>query len=199
MPLSALLLTLAERDPAPVTVGDVVRHFGPRSFGPVIFVLAVPNLLPLPPGSSTFLSLPLLLIAPQLALGQKHLWLPAALERHPLDPREVAAACRRIAPWVARAEHLTTRRLGFMFGGPGDLLIGVVCTLLAAVLALPIPLGNLAPAAAVAALALSLTQRDGLLAIGGYLLAMVSGGLLVVSSHLVLSSVTWLGSATGLW
>jgi hypothetical protein len=51
-----------------------------------------------------------------------------------------------------------------MFGRFGEMTIGFVCSLLAAVLILPIPLGNLLPATAIAALALSLIQRDGLLA-----------------------------------
>jgi hypothetical protein len=199
LPLSALLLTLAEGDPGPVSFDSIVAHFGRRAFGAVLFVFAVPNLLPLPPGSSTFLSLPLLIIAPQLARGAHEPWIPRALGRQTVDRAALRRLCQRIAPWVERAERLTTRRLGFMFGRFGDLTIGFVCSLLAAVLVLPIPLGNVLPAAAIAALALSLIQRDGLLTIIGYLLALVSVGVLALSGRLVAVAVARLGSMVGLW
>jgi hypothetical protein len=62
-----------------------------------------------------------------------------------------------------------------------------------------IPLGNMLPAAAVAALGMSLTQRDGLLTMVGYLLAIASVGLLLVSGQLVMAAIASLGSMTGLW
>ena len=199
LPLSALLLSLADGPPGVLSLGEVVEHFGRRAFGAVLFVFAIPNLLPLPPGSSTVLGLPLLVIAPQLAFGARQPWIPHTLARQTVDRQVLGRVFRRAAPWVERAERLTTRRLGFMFGRLGDLMIGIVCSLLAAVLILPIPLGNMLPAAAVAALGMSLTQRDGLLTIVGYLLAIASAGLLVVSGQLVMAAIVRLGSMTGLW
>lgn len=182
--LSALLMRLSEHGPQPISIEQILEHFGHRAFGAALFIFAVPNLLPLPPGSSTVLGLPLLFIAPQLALGGQDPWIPGRVRRRTIDPAVLGAVCRKVAPWVERAEAVTTRRLGFMFGGLGDVLLGLVCTLLAAVLILPIPLGNLLPAAAIAILALALIQRDGLLAIAGYVVAAVSGGVLVLSGHL---------------
>lgn len=199
LPLSALLLTLADGDPGARRVGDLVDHFGPRAFGAILFVFAIPNLLPVPPGGSMVLGLPLLLIAPQLAFGARKPWIPRALARQTVDRQALAGLCRRAAPWIERAERLTPRRLGFVFGRFGDPLIGVVCTLLAAILILPIPLGNLLPAAGVATLALSLTQRDGLLTLLGYLLAAASAAVLGVSGHLVVAAIARLGSMIGLW
>jgi hypothetical protein len=86
-------------------------------------------------------------------------------------------------------ELVTRPRLRILFGPVGERLIGVVCTLLALVLVLPIPLGNLAPGATVAVLALALLQRDGLMALLGYLMAAVSVGLLVVSAGVVAAAV----------
>jgi hypothetical protein len=197
--LSALLLTLADRPAARLSIEEIVAHFGRRAFGAVLFFFALPNLLPLPPGSSTVLGLPLLLIAPQLALGGNEPWLPRALARRTVDAPTIDAACRRLAPWVRKAERLTTRRLDFMFGRAGDVVIGVVCTLLAAVLILPIPLGNLLPALAVVLLAMSLTQRDGVLTLMGYTVAAVSAGVLVLSGHLVAHAVARLGRMIGWW
>ena len=195
--LSALLLALADFAGARISVGQIVAHFGRRAIGAVLFVFALIALLPLPPGSSTVLGLPLLLIAPQLALGATDPWIPRWLARRTVEASVIRAACRRTVPWVRKAERLSTRRLDFMFGAAGDLALGAVCTALAAVLVLPIPLGNLAPAATVGILALSLIQRDGLLALVGYCAAALSAGLLLLSGNLVAAAVDRLAHLPG--
>ena len=67
----------------------------------------------------------------------------------------------------------------------GERLIGLVCTVLALVLILPIPLGNILPAAAVSVLGLALAQRDGALALLGYALAAASASVLVLAAGII--------------
>jgi hypothetical protein len=67
----------------------------------------------------------------------------------------------------------------------GERAIGVVCTILAIVLILPIPLGNILPALAVSALSFSLIQRDGAIALVGHALAATSAGVLVIAAHII--------------
>src|SRR3954467_1160378 len=89
--LSTLLSRLSEGE-GPLTVGEMVDHFGERAFGALLFAFSVPNLLPLPPGSSTVLGAPLLILAPQLMLGVKAPWLPRALKRRSVDRAVLAKA-----------------------------------------------------------------------------------------------------------
>ncbi len=187
VPLSVLLRTLPDLGANSVTVGEIIAHFGPRAFGALLFVFALPNLLPLPPGSTTVLGLPLLLFAPQLALGSQKPWLPRRLQSRAFDAAALRQVGARASVWVERAEGLTTRRAAVMFGPVGTALIGIVCTLLAAVLILPIPLGNVLPAFTIAVFGLSLVQRDGLLALIGYALASASAGALVVAANIILA------------
>jgi hypothetical protein len=177
-------------DARPVlTVGQMLEQFDSRAFGAMLLVFGLLNCLPLPPGSSTILSLPILLLAPQIAWGSDVPWLPRKLVDHPLKRNDLRGLFRRLTPIVRRMELVTRPRLQILFGPIGERLIGVVCTLLALVLVLPIPLGNLAPGATVAVLALALLQRDGLLALLGYLMAAVSVGLLVLSAGVVAAAV----------
>ena len=177
-------------DARPVlTVGQMLDQFDSRAFGAMLFVFGLLNCLPLPPGSSTILSLPILLLAPQIALGREVPWLPRKLVEHPLKRDDLRGLFRRLTPIVRRMELVTRPRLELLFSPAGERLVGVVCTLLAMVLVLPIPLGNLAPGATVAVLSLALLQRDGLLALLGYLMAAVSVGLLVVSAGVVMAAV----------
>ncbi|PIC02351.1 exopolysaccharide biosynthesis protein [Caulobacter sp. X] len=172
-----------------LTVGEMLDAFDSRAFGAMLLVFGLLNTLPLPPGSSTILSLPILLLAPQIAMGADHPWLPRKLTEKPLKRDDMRGLFRRLAPIVRSMELITRPRLRPMFAPMGERAIGVVCTLLALVLVLPIPLGNLAPGATVAVLALALLQRDGILALAGYLMALFSGGLLFVSAHVVIMAV----------
>ena len=187
--LSDVIESFGEDTRPVLTVGQMLEQFDSRAFGAMLFVFGLLNCLPLPPGSSTLLSLPILLLAPQIALGREIPWLPRKLVEHPLKRDDLRGLFRKLTPIVRRMELVTRPRLMILFASAGERLIGVVCTLLALVLVLPIPLGNLAPGATVAVLSLALLQRDGLLALLGYLMAGVSVGLLVVSAGVVAAAV----------
>jgi hypothetical protein len=188
-PLSRLLRELATPPQGRITIEQIVHRFGRRALGGVLFAFSIPNLLPLPPGSSTVLGLPLVLAAPQLMIGNEHLWLPKALKKRSLDRAALSKGFDKLLPKLEWVEKLLAPRLGWLFGRWGDRLVGLVCTLLALVLILPIPLGNLLPAAAVALMSLGLMQRDGIVLLIGYATAAVSAGVLVLSAHAVTAAV----------
>jgi len=116
-------------------------------------------------------------------------WLPQGLRRRRLPAADVRRMAARLAAAAHRVEKVSRPRLAFLQGPTGERLIGVVCTLLALVLVLPIPLGNILPAAAVSAFALALVQRDGILALIGYLLTVASTAVLAVAAHIVVRIV----------
>lgn len=196
-PISVVLRELCAEDD--MRLGDIVDRFGRRAFGSLLFVLAIPNLLPLPPGSSTVLGAPLLLLSPQLALGVHAPWLPKWLEDRTISGAGLSRAFNRLLPWVERIEKISSPRMGFMFGTIGDRAIGIICTVLSFVLILPIPLGNLLPALTIGVLGFALLQRDGLFATAGYILAAFSGLLLYLAADAVIDGVrllvNWLGGA----
>jgi len=183
--ISAILLGFTADPERQVAVGEVVDSFGRRAFGALLFVFAAPNLLPLPPGSTTVLGAPLMLLAPQVALGARSPWLPAGVRRRTVSGAELARAFGPLLPWMERVEQVSRPRLILLFGAVGDRLIGLVCSLLALVLILPIPLGNMLPALTIAVLGLALAQRDGLLALAGYLAAGLSAGALALAAGAV--------------
>jgi hypothetical protein len=188
-PLSRLLRELAEPREGVIHVEEIVERFGRRAFGGLLFAFSIPNLLPLPPGSSTVLGLPLVLVAPQVMVGSRSLWLPRAVRRRGLDRKALGKAFDRLLPRLEKLEMLLAPRLGWLFGAVGDRVIGLVCTVLALVLILPIPFGNLLPAAAMALLSLGLVQRDGIVLLLGYAAAAASAGVLVLSAHAVAAAI----------
>jgi len=195
-PLSEILRELGDsrRD---VAFSELVESFGSRAFGALIFIFAVVNCLPLPPGSSTILSAPIVLLAPQVALGATTPWLPRKLRSRTITANHLRSFCTRLLPTLERIERVSRPRLAILFGPIGARVIGAVCTLLSLVLILPIPLGNLLPAAAVAALALALVQRDGALALAGYALVAASTAVLVIAARIIIRAAQHLIAVFG--
>lgn len=168
-------------DPDPtVTLGEIIHRLGHRAFGAMFFLFAAPNWLPMPPGASAFLGFPLVLLSPQMLFGVRGPWLPDFIDERPIKRERVAQAFEKIIPWLEKIQKVSRPRLTFLFGSVGDRAIALVCFLLSLVLILPIPLGNMAPAAAIALFGLAMLQRDGILALIAYAISGVSIGLLFV-------------------
>jgi hypothetical protein len=173
-----------------ISVGEIVKRFeGKNGLGPVLFVLTLPVLVPLPPGASMVLALPLLVVTPQVAAGRGKLWLPKWLADRTLDHKPLAKLIGRILPLLERLEELGHARLSPLSGGAGTRLVGVVCTILALVLVLPIPFANLFPALALGMFALGLTRRDGLMVLAGYGFVGAQGAIIYLGAHGVMAIV----------
>ena len=151
--------------------------------GPVLFALTLPVLLPMPPGVSMLLALPLLIVAPQLALGRRRLWMPKALSQRTITRKELVKLLHRVLPALARFEQLSRPRLAFLTGRGSSRLVGVACSLIALVLVLPIPFANLVPSIALGVFAMGLTRRDGLLILAGYALIVLAVAVVVLGVH----------------
>lgn len=167
-----------------VTLGEIVaRAEGDGGLGPVLFVLTLPILLPLPPGVSMVLALPLLVVAPQIVAGRPRIWLPKALARQSIERSALVQLSRRLLPLLERVEAVVRPRLRFLTGRIGVRVVGVACTLIALVLVLPIPFANLVPALALGIFSLGLTRKDGLLVLAGYGLLAVTAAVIALGLH----------------
>jgi hypothetical protein len=172
--LSFILQALAHDDSRErISVADLLAALGDRALAAMLFVFAVPNVLPVPPGTSAILGTPLVFLAAQLAFGRQP-WLPAVIARRTMTRADFAALVRRISPWLARAERLLRPRLTRLALPPMEYLVGLVCLTLAVVLVLPVPLGNMLPALAISLLALGTMERDGAWILAGLAAAVVS-------------------------
>jgi hypothetical protein len=166
---------------ARVTLGEIVaRAEGDGGLGPVLFVLTLPVLLPLPPGVSMVLAVPLLIVALQIVAGRPRLWLPDALARRSVERSALVKLMSRVLPLLGRLETAVRPRWRVLTGRIGVRAVGAACTLFAVILILPIPFANLVPAMAMGIFALGLTRKDGLLVLIGYsLLALTAVGIVL--------------------
>ena len=156
-----------------VSITDLMRAMEARAVAALILFFSLPNALPAIPGTSAVLGLPLLYLCGQMMLG-KLPWLPAIVADRSMTREDFRNLVRRVSPLLARAERLLVPRLLFITGARGEQVIGAFCLLLAVVLALPIPLGNMLPAIAISMMALGVLERDGLWVIGGTVVGALS-------------------------
>jgi hypothetical protein len=101
---------------------------------------------------------------------------------------------------MARLERVLKPRIGFLVSSDAsERVIGLVTFPLAVALFLPIPFGNILPAAAIACVALGLAERDGLAVAVGYALAVASVALLAaISSALYIGVMAFFNALFGM-
>lgn len=166
-PLSQILSEIAA-DPARdfVAISDLIAFLGGRGRAALILLFAFPNVLPAPPGMSGLLGLPLLYLSFQMMLGRLP-WLPQVIGGRGMSRERFSQLVDRLAPLLARAERLLRPRWSFLVSHSAERVLGAVCLVLATVLALPIPLGNMLPAFAICLIALGVLERDGVWVVAG--------------------------------
>ncbi|UJW74753.1 exopolysaccharide biosynthesis protein [Rhizobium sp. SL42] len=177
-----------------VSVADLFTAMGDRAFGALLLIFALPNVVPTPPGTSAITGAPLVFLAAQLMLGQSP-WLPKIIANRSMAREDFAAIVLRISPWLARGERMLRPRLTFLVYPPVEYVTGLLCLILAIILALPVPLGNILPAVAICLFSFGILERDGLcilfglltfvlslVVVAGVLFAIVKGFILLVSA-----------------
>ena len=88
-----------------IAVADLLDALGDRALAALLFVFAIPNVLPMPPGTSGLLGAPLLFLAAQMAFNMRA-WLPAVIARRSMARHDYAALVRRIAPWTSSSSSV---------------------------------------------------------------------------------------------
>ncbi|MBK1866208.1 exopolysaccharide biosynthesis protein [Aestuariivirga sp. YIM B02566] len=166
--LSDILKRLAQDHNPDLTLGDVVRALGERGFGALILLLAAPNIIPLPPGSSFIFGVPLVFITAQLMIKQDKVWLPQKLMNAKVGGGRLPYLLNRLVPYVVKVERLLKPRGTLLTSSLGERLAGLAGLFCAIILLLPIPGANMAPALALCCFALGLIEQDDLAMAGGW-------------------------------
>src|SRR4029078_7724266 len=167
-----------------ISLGALRDALDDRGFGVLLFIFALPNLVPINiPLLSAVLGLPLVLLAAQLMLGRHTPWFPAWLLRQSWSRDGLERFVAHALPYLERAERLLRPRLTFLLSWSGERLIGAGLLGLTIVLALPSPLGNWLPAFAIAIIGLAIIEKDGLAVLVGFAVGAAS---LVVAGAVVI-------------
>lgn len=151
-----------------MSLASIRDGLGDRSIAALLVLFAAFNMIPLPPGASAVLGLPLLIVAGQMALGSRRAWLPGFVMNRSISAEQFRMVVNWAVPRLIRLEEVVRPRYWPFWRRRGERVVGFIALIMAIVVTLPIPLGNWLPACTTALLGLSLVERDGiLLAIAG--------------------------------
>ena len=185
LPLSQRLTQIVEQDgPDRLSFSQLATELHSRAWGGLLFIFAAINVLPLPPGTSAFFALPILIVSAQMVFGRASPWFPARLDRRGVTKEELHRLVGKIEWLELRVERIFKPRLPQLTGPTAARLIGLVCFLLALIAAIPVPLFHIAPAAAIVLFGLALIYRDGALVI----VAAIAGAMSLAIDALIIGS-----------
>jgi hypothetical protein len=172
-----------------VTLNAIVAAFGERTYGLVLILLGIVNMVPGPPGMSTVIGFPLLLVALQMAAGRPRPWLPQALLKREYKRTEIVRLVHSAQPVLNRIEAFCRPRLTFAFRVLPDQVLGAFVVLWAICVMIPLPFTNSPPSLAIVIVAIALVEADGLLLLAGLVVGLIALSITIV----VTGSVAGLG------
>ena len=192
---SDVIEELGHGDDSKLTLQELVSAFGERGFGAVILVVAPLALLPWPPGGKAVFAVPIILMSLELAFQRDAVWLPRWALRASVSRTAYRAGVSRIMGLIRRVEALTRPRLHYLTGEVADTVTGLVCVLLALMMALPVPFGDMLPGVTLVLFAMGMMQRDGV----AILLGAVGTGLCVLYILFVWTTVVEVAQHIWIW
>jgi hypothetical protein len=185
LPLSQRLAQIiAEDGPDRLSFSDLAAQLHARAWGGLLLIFGAIDLLPLPPLTSVFFALPMLVVSAQMVIGRPAPWFPRKLEQRGVTKQELGRLVGKMAWLELRIERIFKPRISTFTGPVATRIIGGLCFLLALVAAVPIPMFHFAPAAAIVLFGLALIYRDGALAI----VAAVAAGFSLVLNLLIITT-----------
>lgn len=191
---SDVLEGLGQSDDPRLSLREMVEAFGERGFGAVMLMMALMALIPWPPGGKAVFAVPIILIAAEMALQSDRVWLPRFLMKASVSRATYRTASQKILKRLRQVERLTRPRLPVLTGEVADVVIGILCILLALMMALPVPFGDALPGITLVILALGIIQRDGIFIILGLIGSILCGIYLALVWTTVVAIVTGLAN-----
>jgi hypothetical protein len=158
-----------------ISLGALRDALGDRGFGVLLFIFALPNLVPVNiPLLSAVLGLPLVLLAAQLSYGRHKPWFPDWLTQQSFPRQGLTNVMLRALPFLERTERLLKPRLTVLLSWTAERFVGVAILILALILTLPIPFANWLPACGIAIIGLAIVEKDGLAVLVGLAVGVAS-------------------------
>lgn len=166
-----------------VTLGDIVTSVGRAGFAALLLVPAVAVATPLSgiPMFSALMGTVIALVAAQMLLRRRHVWLPGWVTQRKVSAERVRTAFTKLRPTMVWIEERTKQRFTALVNAPLNLITQGLCFVSGAMMPLLefIPFSSSVVGVGVVFLTLGMLTRDGLVA----LLALVpyAGGAFLIA------------------
>lgn len=177
--ISARLREVAEGDATKLTLGAFIELMGPGAHRLLLFVLALLNMIPGPPGFGGLIAWTTLAVALAMVLGRP-IRLPGILARRKLPLKPLVIASRRAIDLASLLSRFSRPRLRVLTGTLSTLPYGLFVMLVSFVMVIPVPLINAIPNVGLCVIAFSMLNRDGVGVLVGGVIAVMGMGVAVL-------------------
>jgi hypothetical protein len=163
------------------SMGSLLDLFGSRSFAVLLVILLAPSALPVPTGGVThLLEIAAMLIALQLTIGMREIWLPKKWRAHQVNTE--GKFLRALIGFVRRVDRVAKPRMSYLFGSRFSHILG-------AFVAPPFSGLDTLPSLGVVLVSLSMLFRDVIIAAVGIVVLTAGIGLEVVLGRAALGAL----------
>lgn len=172
-----------------ITFGDIIDMHGAGALGAILTVLSIPALLPstgIPIGS--VMALGMFAVAMSMMIGVDHVRLPRKLSTMTLSDNSADKLMATLLKFYRFLERWSNPRLEFLVDHRARQILSLFVFLMAAIIFMPIPFGNTAPAFALLILGPALLLRDGVLV----LISLIAGVFALGVTYFVFSAGIWM-------
>ena len=173
-----------------MSVGDIKNSMHERGFGILLAIAALPLCLPIPvpPGYTTFFSIPLFIFSVQMIFGMRAPWLPLWITKKQVKRATLEKLIEKANPWLRKIEKHLKPRLTYISVRAWERIIGIFSFVFALSISLPLPLTNFPPGWGILIMSLGLLSKDGLTILVGMIIGTVGVGITMVILFLL-----WMG------
>lgn len=171
-------------------VGEIKNTLHERGFGVLLAIAALPLCLPVPvpPGYTTFFSIPLFIFSVQMMLGMRAPWLPVWIENKEIKRSTMEKLIVKANPWLKKIEKRLQPRLTYISVHTWERIIGIFTFVFALSIALPIPLTNFPPGWGILIMSLGLLSKDGITILIGMIVGTIGVGI-----TMIILALLWMG------
>lgn len=173
-----------------MSVTEIKNSLHERGFGILLAIAALPICLPVPvpPGYTTFFSIPLFIFSVQMIWGMKSPWLPEWIGKKEISRKSLEKMIEKATPWLRKIESYLHPRLTYISVHAWERIIGIFAFIFTISIALPIPLTNFPPGWGILIMSLGLLNKDGLTIIVGMIVGTIGVGI-----TLIILTLIWMG------
>ena len=185
-----LALVVVENKNHTMSVGEIKNSMHERGFGILLAIAALPLCLPIPvpPGYTTFFSIPLFIFSIQMIFGMRAPWLPVWITKKQIKRTTLEKLIEKANPWLRKIEKHLKPRLTYISVRAWERIIGIFSFVFALSISLPLPLTNFPPGWGILIMSLGLLSKDGLTILVGMIIGTIGVGITMVILFLL-----WMG------
>ena len=165
-----------------LSVGEIKNSLHERGFGVLLAIAALPLCLPVPvpPGYTTFFSIPLFIFSIQMIIGMQAPWLPRWIEKKKIKRTSLEKLVAKASPWLRKIEKRLQPRLTYISVHTWERIIGIFTFVFALSISLPIPLTNFPPGWGILIMSLGLLSKDGITILIGMIVGTIGVGITMI-------------------